>query len=464
LTVGFGVHVAGCASDSSDKGEDPAPNPLVITRLSTAESIGNVLAYDVSWKTSRASDTELQVACDGLDPWTISEAASTTSHDVFVMGLVSSVSCTLTARAVADDGASASATRTIDVGELPSYLPPITVTVPADEGALAPGWTLVNLSNEHNRRPYVAALFDAQGRYRWYYQYPTTIPGYDTPVIQYANGVVIGGRSLPMSYVDWQGELVWSSGNEYSFHHEVRPSETPDQFYSLIHVDCPALDADSDQIAQYDSTTQEVVWTWTLCDHYTPPAAIVDWSHMNAVSLFPDSPFLLGSSRNQNALFKLDRSTGDLIWVMGQAGEVDDPFNGDFEIAEADRFYHQHDATVLPNGNILLFDNGRTDVREFSRGLELAYTFDASGKKSEAHVVWEYRHAPDIFAPIWGGAQRFDNGNTLLCFGRRDPGTQTTIVEASADSKSLWEVTLPEFWGSYRAQRISEQRGFVIGD
>ena len=182
---------------------------------------------------------------------------------------------------------------------------------------------------------------------------------------------------------------------------------------------------------------------------------------MNTVSVFPDKKYLLASSRNQNSVFKIDRATGDLVWVMGYHGEVEDGFHGDFTIADADRFYHQHDTTVLPNGHVLMFDNGRNGVREYSRALELAYTYNASGG-SEAHVVWQFRHDPDIFAPIWGSAQRFDNGNTLVCFGQRDPGQLSTIVEVSSDDKPLWEFRTPEFWGVYRAQRIAAPRGFVL--
>ncbi len=200
---------------------------------------------------------------------------------------------------------------------------------------------------------------------------------------------------------------------------------------------------------------------WRMCDHYTPPHDVPDWSHLNTVALFPDHNFLLTSSRDQNSLLKIDRTTGDVVWIMGYHGEVEDGFHGDFVISDADRFYHQHSTVFLPNGHIIMFDNGRVGVREWSRALELAYTYKPSGT-SEAHVVWQYRHKPDIFAPIWGSAQRFDNGNTLVCFGQRDPGTQSTIVEVSSNSTPLWEFVVPTSWGIYRAERIAEKHGYVL--
>ena len=455
--------LSGCSSSKDKPALSTSTGGLTISHLAAVESPSNVLAYDVSWKTSRDADTALDVRCSGLEPWTLSDSTAASSHHVFLMGLVTGAKCTLTAKAKSADGGTATYKTTIKVSKLPSYLPPIELTVPAKAGTVAPGWTLVNLSNERTVTPYIAALIDPEGRFRWYYQYPGNVPGNDTPVSQYKDGVLIGGRGIPLSYVTWQGELVWADDPNPPpyFHHEARAAETPNEFYTLSTSYCSGLTNPGDDIVEWDSVQKTNVWTWHLCDHYTPAQDVPDWPHMNAVSLFPDHKFLLSSSRNQNSIFKINRATGDLIWTMGYHGEVEDGFHGDFTVTDADRFYHQHDTTVLPNGHILMFDNGRAGVREWSRGLELAYTYDPSGT-SEAHVVWQFRHKPDIFAPIWGSTQRFKNGNTLICFGERDPGVQSTIVEVTKDSQPLWEFRSPEFWGIYRAQRIAEQRGFVI--
>lgn len=460
LAACLSLPLVGCssASQESSTGSHANHTPLAVSDLQAVESAQNVLSYDVSWESSRAADTELDVACDGLSPWTIKDPTAASTHHAFLMGLITGVSCTLTARAHAD-GESASAETTIQVSQLPSYLPPIELSKPAAAGTLAPGWTLINLSNEHTGVPYIVALIDEKGRYRWYYQFPSTSAGSDTPVIQYQDGVVFGGDGVPLAQVTWQGKVVWKGP---SSHHEVRPAETPGDFYYLVERDCASLTNHGSSIVDYQPSNDTELWSWNLCDHYAPPQDVPDWSHMNTVSLFPDKKSILGSSRNQNSVFKIDRASGNITWVMGFHGEVEDGFNGDFTIADADRFYHQHDTTILPSGHILMFDNGRLGVREYSRALEVAYTYNPSGT-SEAHVVWEYRHNPDIFAPIWGSSERLENGDTLVCFGQRDPGVQSTIVEVASDSKPLWEVKTPIFWGVYRADRVADPpRGFVI--
>lgn len=453
--------LAGCSSRASSSGtthDGGLASGIAISNLVAVEAPGNVLAYDVSWKISDAAASELEVACDGLDPWTISDAAVSTTHDVFVMGLVTGASCTLTARATVG-GHDVSESATIHVGDLPDYLPAVELSVPATS-AVTPGWTLVNFSDGFHAVPYTVAMIDNAGRYRWYYQYPTTESGSDTPVIQYKDGVVIGGRYLPMSYVSWQGKIIWRGPS--GGHHEVRPAETPGNFYFLEETPCASLQNAGGIIYEYNSTTNSTDWGWTLCDHYTPPKDTPDWSHTNAVALFPDHKSLLLSMRNQSAVTKIDRASGDIQWVMGFRGDPSDGFNGDFAMAAQDHFYRQHDATVLPSGNILLFDNGEKGIRNYSRAIEIAYTYNPAGT-SEAHVVWEYRHSPDIYADIWGSAQRLENGNTLVDFGQRTIAWHTTIVEAAPDGTTLWEIKLPVYVGVYRAERVAAPPlGFVL--
>ncbi len=432
---------------------------LSVSGLVAVETPQSVLAFDVSWTSSQAADTELDVACDGLTPWTLSSSTATEKHHVFLMGLAAGVACTLTAKSSAE-GASASAQTKIQVDQLPGFLPQVELSILPAAGAVAPGWTLFDVSSLENHVPYIAALVDEEGRFRWYFQFPTSWPGTDAPVVPYQDGVVLGGDFVPLAYVTWSGDVVWKGPTDGN--HEVRPAETPGDFYYLVERSCDSLTNNGSAIAEYRPADDSEVWSWKLCDHYAPPQDVPDWAHMNTVALFPDNKSLVASSRNQNSIFKIDRATGKLIWVMGYHGEVEDGFQGDFTIADADRFYHQHDTTILPNGHILMFDNGRAGVREWSRALEIAYTYDPSGQ-SEAHAVWQFRHQPDIFDPFWGSAQRLDNGNTLICFGSSDAGNPSVLTEVTSASKSVWEIRIPEYWGIYRAERVSNPpRGAVI--
>ena len=84
-------------------------------------------------------------------------------------------------------------------------------------------------------------------------------------------------------------------------------------------------------------------------------------------------------------MFDFERKA--LVWAWGQ-NEISGP----------------HDATVLANGNFLLFDNGVR--RGWSRAIEL----DPVTKR----IVWEYNGDKKFFSLGNGTAQRLPNGNTFL--------------------------------------------------
>ena len=85
-----------------------------------------------------------------------------------------------------------------------------------------------------------------------------------------------------------------------------------------------------------------------------------------------------------------------------------------------------HDATLLPSGNILVFDNGLG--RDWSRVVEV--------DPLTREIVWEYRPSdPKSFNTETRGAnQRLRNGNTLIT--ESDNGR---AFEVDRDGRIVWE-------------------------
>src|SRR5205807_3968387 len=78
-----------------------------------------------------------------------------------------------------------------------------------------------------------------------------------------------------------------------------------------------------------------------------------------------------------------------IAWRIGR-------FHSDFAFANpSDKFYHQHFARMLDDGNLLLIDNGNgrpaAEGGQYTRALELALDWDSM----TATKVWEYRHKAD---------------------------------------------------------------------
>ena len=113
-----------------------------------------------------------------------------------------------------------------------------------------------------------------------------------------------------------------------------------------------------------------------------------------------------------------------------------------------------HHPTLLDNGNILIFDNGRT--REYSRIIEL----DPVTKE----IVWKYQADPrDSFSSYWGGSsQRLPNGNTLITESHRG-----RVFEVTKNGQKVWEFYNPRTWERenkrgtiYRMMRITDPENY----
>lgn len=87
----------------------------------------------------------------------------------------------------------------------------------------------------------------------------------------------------------------------------------------------------------------------------------------------------------------------------------------------------QHHPTLLPNGNILVFDNGWW--RRWSRVVEV--------DPSTNEIVWEYR-APDFYSAGRGGAYPLAEGNVLVT-----ESTDGRVFEITRDGEVVWDFLNP---------------------
>lgn len=148
----------------------------------------------------------------------------------------------------------------------------------------------------------------------------------------------------------------------------------------------------------------------------------IDYLHFNSIFIDPQDTHFIISARHMNQVFKINRISGEIIWRLGGT-------NDDFGLDQSSQFSHQHHATLLSNGNLLLFDNGNTNVPSKSRVLE--FSLDEVAKK--ATLEWEF--APERYSNFMGSAQRINGGNTFIGMG----GNSTSYIEA--DKSDIMEIT-----------------------
>ncbi len=140
---------------------------------------------------------------------------------------------------------------------------------------------------------------------------------------------------------------------------------------------------------------------------HTNHVEVFDGSLADRSSLFEAGNMLL-SARNINAIFIINRQ-GDVLWLWGPTHLV-----------------YQHHPRLLPNGNILIFNNGRRE----SELIEM----DPLAER----IVWRYRRE-GFFSRSRGSNQRLANGNTLVT--ESDSGY---VFEIDPGGEIVWRFANPD--------------------
>lgn len=210
-------------------------------------------------------------------------------------------------------------------------------------------------------------------------------------------------------------------------------------------------------IIQEIDVNKNVLFQWRSWDHFQITDAThenllgheIDYVHGNAIEIDNDGNILI-SSRHLDEITKINRSTGDIIWRLGGK------HNNFAFVNDNIGFSHQHGIRRLPNGNLIMFDNGNYHTPPFSRAVE----YTVNDVNFTATKVWEYRNSPNIYGFAMGFAQRLSNGNTLISWGSTNP----TLTEVRPDGSKALQMSFSTGVFTYRAFKYDWNLTSIIPD
>jgi len=186
---------------------------------------------------------------------------------------------------------------------------------------------------------------------------------------------------------------------------------------------------------------------WTIADWIEPTGlSILDFDHPNSLDFDLDSNYIV-SYRHLGAIVKVNAQTGAIMWQLGgrknQFAILNDPLKF---------FSGQHSVRVLPNGHLLIYDNGLRHTPPHTRAAE--YVLDQT--KLTATLVWEYDPRPYVFTGFVGSVQRLSNGNTVVGFGALGRVDEVTPSAAVVWSAQFSLYGSPEFYRVHRIKSLYE--------
>ncbi len=294
-------------------------------------------------------------------------------------------------------------------------------------------------------------IYDRQGRAIWYQL--NTGPTIENSCKRFnifeGNSILIADCKEIVE-MNWQGEVLHEidlSGlaNEV-LHHDLMKLE--DEFITLtakaFNIDTvPPFSTEGDVYVGDGivvvNEANSLLWHWSVFNHLDPqvdtghisfPSFWVsifgigakDWTHGNSVFRDEDGNYLL-SLKNFSTVFKVNATSGQIMWSLGQRGDI--PMPDGYHFSDQHNFHRNRD------GHLMLFDNlggpeGASRILEFDLNIAADTTVD---------IIWEYVLNEEDWSDIGSNVNRLENGNTLIASTRGQSGT-----EVSPEGEVLWRM------------------------
>ena len=166
-----------------------------------------------------------------------------------------------------------------------------------------------------------------------------------------------------------------------------------------------------------------------------------DFFHINSVAQQPNGTTIV-SARNTSAIYELNTASGRVLERIGGRSPT-------IRLSADAQTAYQHDARVLPDGDISVFDNGGVPmVHNQSRALIIELDrHDGTGA-----LVGQYEHPTPLSSGSQGNFQTLANGNAFVGWG-----SEPYFSEFSPAGQTLFDAHFRGPYQSYRGYRFAWQ-------
>ncbi|HEY5079719.1 MAG TPA: arylsulfotransferase family protein, partial [Opitutaceae bacterium] len=312
-------------------------------------------------------------------------------------------------------------------------------------------------------------ILDEQGRIVWFSLLPAgqvatdfRVQTYEgNPVLTWAqsssfgagNPVTMNGYILDNTYtVVASVQASGFNGDQHEF--QLTPQNTALLvIYAARQADLSSIGGPSDGyvtegvVQEIDIATGALLFEWHSLDHVPPseshapvPAsapitAPYDYFHINSAKLDTDGNLLI-SSRHTWTVYKVNRTTGDVIWRLGGK-------SSSFAMGPGAAFAWQHDAEAVDSSTIRIFDNESNGaaVLPYTRVIFLHHDDTAMTATLSESIT----HPDQLSVLAEGSAQSLDNGDTFV-----EWGFLGRYSEFGPTGQLLYDVAEAPGYSSYR--------------
>ena len=499
FTVVFIIINVACNDSKPKYNIEAKLNPFGIVPLSAQLNISSELPFSVT------------VEVLGESPISHSIDAFKSSHSVPVLGLYPARENDVLVSLKFEDQL-VEETIKITTAALPEFFPDIEIDK-LDRERMSDGLHSCDIHFANNGKfKSLPLFFDDQGEVRWFLD--MSFHGRMVGLFQKLRDgtVVVFGRQSIYKYnmIGQQIDKIYTGPN-YGFHHDL--VELPDgnlmmavgKQNTFISFDGKRIPSDNDFLALFDFKSNQYVQEWDLAENLDVSRSDInnlrpnDWIHCNSI-VFDDRDSSMILSGKTQGIFKISWDN-ELKWILaphknwGASGRDNQGFDtkpylltavdadkqklsaeaqlGNISLENFDFPWGQHGLELLPNNNLIAFDNG--NMRNFNTAstYSRAVEYHIDEKEGTVHQVWQYgkERGLDFFSSIVSDVDYLsETDNMLISSGHVNPmgrhgakivevdyGTKEEVFEASLYFKNT-NGNRTKSWGQrdilYRSERM----------
>jgi len=441
----------------SDDDADTVQEPLF--NLKIEENRQNSLSCRLTFSTTDERKTFVKYYSDTHKGYKISEDSAKNDHYFFLWGMRENLDYTIEIYSD-EEMPELLATTEFHSGFAPHYLPVMSLGEKNLEKT-AEGFVLFQYAaTTYDHIFPVAVMVDTEGEVVWYYEYNQWyLSSFGDVTWNPENQTILIGLTKDLSAadsmaeeaikIDLEGNIVWKSPETAGYyygpgswnHAYYMMKDGSVTFPQVIYDDCVV----TDRIVNLDGGNYSENWSWDYRDYFEKPDCstntsgdfYIDWTHTNSVTMYKEEGIVYVNSRNFSTFFKIDMSSGAIIWRLGKDGDftfVGNKKNPWFELS------HDPEINGVNGNKVIFYDNG-TAERGFSRIVE--YTIDET--EMTAEMTFEFDGSllnKRWWSEYWGDADRLENDNIFVTAGFYDMEQISRFFEVTHEGEVVWELFL----------------------
>lgn len=455
------------------------------------------LSAVASFKTSKPASITVEVESKNSATNVVNEFETlSTEHQIPIYGLYAGEATNVKLTANYQDGTSETSVVSITGNSLPSDFVPVGVEK-ADATQMADGWTFIMAGSLQG---YVYAI-DETGAVRWMLSEKGLGAAGSLLPLSNGNYLIGGDKSFGQYYkynlfeLNMTGQII----NEYlvnGYHHDTQ--ELPNGNL-LILANNVNGDVVEDTMYEIERSTGAILRTWDLNSYFNVGnynnagqhvsdvnygSDTHDWLHTNGMEYDESTNSVLISARHQDAVFSMSLETGDINWILSNPDDLWPEYLKEKLLKPTgDNFewqYGQHNISLLPNGDIMMFDNGdyrskNTDeVLPATEGYSRAVVYRIDKENMTVSQVWQFGKelgsAPmaayvsssqylgeNHYLIDFGGIVKDSNGNATYNIMDGIQGSSQSQIYEVKDGKIIFHASVERsglHGNTYRAARM----------